>query len=252
MIRKRIQRVNSRAALVSKALGICAALAFVALALMHKSDALETSRFVEALAAVSLGAIAGIIAAFLGLRSLWKEGKVAGRRSLTGLALCLAVLSPFMFAAYKSATLPRLSDISTDQADPPMFNGETAHMLNAELQSEAYPQVTGRRYELSAELLAAAIEEIVAAEGWSVSHRSGNLASAKEFQIEAEAISPIFGFKDFVVIRVTDEGRSAFVDMRSKSGFGSADLGANAARIVKFLDALDERAAKDAGTQVKP
>jgi uncharacterized protein (DUF1499 family) len=252
MIRKRIQRVNSRGAYVSKALGICVALAFAVLVLMHKSGALETSRFVTGLGAVSLAAILGIIAAFWGLWGLWKDGKAGGRRSVTGLVLCLSVLSPLMFAAYKSIKSPRLNDISTDQADPPLFAGETAAHLNAELQAKAYPQVTGRRYELSAELIASAIEEIIASEGWHILNRSGNLASAKEFQIEAEAETLIFGFKDNVAIRVTDEERSAFVDMRSKSGFGDADLGANAARIAKFLDALDERAAKEAGSQVKP
>jgi hypothetical protein len=252
MIRKRIQRVNSRAAFVSKALGICVALAFVVLVLMHKSGALETSRFVAGLGAVSLVAIFGIVAAFWGLWGLWKDGKAGGRRSVTGLILCIAVLSPVIFAAYKSANAPKLNDISTDQADPPMFTGETAAHLNAGLQAKAYPQVTGRRYDLSAELVAAAIEEIIANEGWDILNRSGDLASAKEMQIEAEAETLLFGFKDYVVIRVTDEDRSSFVDMRSKSSIGNADLGANAARIAKFLDALDERAAKEVGSQVKP
>jgi Protein of unknown function (DUF1499) len=252
MIRKRIQRVNSRAALVSKALGICCALGFVALTLTHKAGALATSRFLAGLGVVALAAILGVIAALLGLRGLWKDGKLGGRRALTGLALSLAVLSPLMFAAYKSATLPRLNDISTDLTDPPLFAGETGHELNAELQAKYYPQVTGRRYELPAELIASAIDEIIAGYGWRVLNRSGNLASAKEVLIEAEAETLIFGFKDRVAIRVTDEDRSAFVDMRSKSEIGGFDLGANAARIVKFLDALDERAAKEAGSQVKP
>jgi Protein of unknown function (DUF1499) len=252
MIRKRIQRVNSRAALVSKALGIFCALGFVALTLTHKAGALATSRFLAGLGVVALAAILGVIAAILGLRGLWKDGKLGGRRALTGLALSLAVLSPLMFAAYKSVTLPRLNDISTDLTDPPLFAGETGHELNAELQAKYYPQVTGRRYELPAELIASAIDEIIAGDGWRVLNRSGNLASAKEVLIEAEAETLIFGFKDRVAIRVTDEDRSAFVDMRSKSEIGSFDLGANAARIAKFLDALDERAAKEAGSQVKP
>jgi Protein of unknown function (DUF1499) len=252
MIRKRIQRVNSRSAIVSKVLGICTALGFVVLVLMHKGEALETSRFLAALGAVFLAAIAGIVAALLGIRSLWREGKMGGRRSMTGLVLSLAVLSPLVLAAYKAATLPRLNDISTDLPDPPMFTGESAHRLNTDLQTKAYPQVTGRRYELSAELIAAAIEELVAAEGWRAINRQGDLAGAREFQIEAETTTLLFGFKDFVAIRVTDEERSAFVDMRSKSGFGDADLGANAARIVKFLDALDEKAAKAAGGQIRP
>jgi Protein of unknown function (DUF1499) len=252
MIPKRIQRVKSRSAFVSKALGICAVLGFLVLALMHKSGTLQTSGFLAALGAVWIVAVAGVFAALLGFRSLWREGKEGGHRSITGLVLSLAVLSPLAYAGYKSAVLPRLNDISTDLPDPPLFVGETAHRLNAELQTKVYPQVTGRRYELSAELIAAAIEELVASEGWRVLSRSGDLAGAREFQIEAETTTLLFGFKDLVAIRVTDEERSAFVDMRSKSLFGDADLGANATRITKFLDALDERAAEEAGTQVKP
>jgi hypothetical protein len=229
-----------------------AAILFVLLALMHKTGALETSRFLAALGAVWLVALASIFAALWGFRSLWREGMEGGHRSMTGLLLSLAVLSPLAFAGYKSATSPRLNDISTDLPDPPMFSGETATKLNAELQTAAYPKVTGRRYELSAELVATGLEELIAAEGWRILNRSGDLAGAKEFQIEAEAATSIFGFKDHIAIRVTDEERSAFVDMRSKSGFGDSDLGANAARIERFLDALDEKVAEEAGGQIRP
>jgi hypothetical protein len=252
MIRKRIQRVKSRAAYVSKALGIVAALSFGVVTLMHKSGALETSQFLAAIGASSLVAIASILTAIIGFRGLWREGMEGGHRSMTGLLLSLAVLSPLAFAGYKSAMLPQLNDISTDLPDPPLFAGETAPKLNSDLQTKAYAQVTGRRYELPAELIAAVIEELVASEGWRVLNRSGDLAGTREFQVEAEVTTLLFGFKDYVVIRVTDELRSAFVDMRSKSGYGEADLGANAARIINFLNALDEKVAKEAGTQARP
>jgi hypothetical protein len=252
MIRKRIQRVKSRAAVVSKALGICAALGFVVLVLIHKSGALQTSGFLAGLGAVWLIAACGVFAAFLGFRSLWREGKEGGNRSMTGFVLCLAVLSPLIFAGYNSATLPRLNDISTDLTDPPMFTGEAKLTLAAELQAKAYPKVTGRRYDVSAELVAASIEELVTSEGWRVLNRSDNFAVAREFQIEAESTTLLFGFTDYVAIRVTDEERSAFVDMRSKSGFGDSDLGANADRIIKFLDTLDDKLAKEAGRQTNP
>jgi Protein of unknown function (DUF1499) len=237
---------------VSKASGICAVLGFVVLVLIHKSGALQTPAFLTGLAAVWLVAAGGVFAALLGFRSLWREGKEGGNRSITGLALCLAVLSPLIFAGYKAATLPRLNDISTDLTDPPLFTGEAEVTLAGELQTKAYPKVTGRRYELSAELVAASIEELVLSEGWRVLHRTGDLAAAREFQIEAQSTTFLFGFTDYVAIRVTDEERSAFVDMRSKSGFGDSDLGANADRIIKFLDALDDKLAKEAGRQTKP
>lgn len=219
---------------------------------MHKSGALRTQVFLSGLGLIWLVAITGAVAAFFGIRSLWREGKEGGHRSITGLALSLIVLSPLAFAAYKAGTTPLLNDVSTDLPDPPLFAGETTPRLNPALQAKAYPEVTGRRYELSAELVAAAIEELLAFEGWRLLNREGNLAAARELHFEAEVSTLLFGFKDYVVIRVTDEERSAFVDMRSKSGFGDADLGANAARIAKFLDALDEKVQKEAGNQVKP
>ena len=59
--------------------------------------------------------------------------------------------------------------------------------------------------------------------------------------IEADVTTPVMGFRDEIIVRLTDEGESTFVDMRSASLFGSRDLGANARRIETFMSALDLR-----------
>lgn len=41
------------------------------------------------------------------------------------------------------------------------------------------------------------------------------------------------------MIRLTNEGDTTFVDMRSASRYLSRDLGSNAAFIINFMDALD-------------
>ena len=70
--------------------------------------------------------------------------------------------------------------------------------------------------------------------GWTVS-----TASPEAGMFEATATSFWFGFKDDVVVRVTDTGlESARVDVRSVSRVGVSDLGANAARIEAFSENL--------------
>ncbi|MGC2643653.1 MAG: DUF1499 domain-containing protein, partial [Pseudolabrys sp.] len=58
--------------------------------------------------------------------------------------------------------------------------------------------------------------------------------------IETVARSPIMGFRDDVVIRVTPIGQGARIDMRSASRFGDHDLGANASRVRSLLEDIDD------------
>ena len=66
--------------------------------------------------------------------------------------------------------------------------------------------------------------------------------------IEALARTDVPGLPVDVSIRITDEGDTSYVDMRSASRYGSHDLGDNAARIAGFLTALDAAVAGAAGT----
>ena len=56
--------------------------------------------------------------------------------------------------------------------------------------------------------------------------------------IEATATTTLFGFKDDVIIRLSDANGGTRVDMRSASRAGLSDLGANAARIQAYFAAL--------------
>ena len=59
-------------------------------------------------------------------------------------------------------------------------------------------------------------------------------------RIEVEARSPIFGFRDDVVLRILPEPTGARIDVRSSARWGTHDLGRNARRIRAFLDELDK------------
>ena len=220
------------------------ALALMAVAvLLHRFGQIETGAFLSVLALVALIAALGLVLSIAGLTGLWLHGYAGGRRAAAALALCLVALSPFFYAFYKAATLPMLADISTDLSDPPQFAESRPSALNAELQASAYPDVTGRRYGIAGENLLALAERLVSDSGWRVIDRRGSLDGSGEMLLEAEVTTLIMGFKDTIVIRVTDEGETAYIDMRSKSGFGGYDMGANAARVVSFMQALDLLAA---------
>lgn len=146
---------------------------------------------------------------------------------------------------------PPIHDISTDLEDPPRFDeivprraadgaanppeypGETF----ADQQREAFPDlVTLERAEAPDEVFAAAAD--VARElGWEVV-----AADPASGQIEATATTGWFRFRDDVVIRVSaDDDGGSEVDVRSKSRVGQGDMGANAARIRRFIAALEAR-----------
>ena len=62
--------------------------------------------------------------------------------------------------------------------------------------------------------------------------------SLEEGRVEATATTFWFGFKDDVVVRVREYEAGSKIDVRSVSRVGASDLGANAARIERFLNAF--------------
>jgi Protein of unknown function (DUF1499) len=83
----------------------------------------------------------------------------------------------------------------------------------------------------------AALETARARRGWSVVE-----TDARRGEILAEARTALWRFVDDVAIRISlDELGMTRVDVASQSRVGTADLGANARRIARFLHALDRR-----------
>ena len=68
-----------------------------------------------------------------------------------------------------------------------------------------------------------------------------------EVTISAVARSFVVGLPADVAIRVSNDGDTIVVDMRSASRYGRYDLGDNAARIVEFLAELDQEVAGQVG-----
>ena len=82
--------------------------------------------------------------------------------------------------------------------------------------------------EAYAKALAAA-EEL----GWEVAAQS-----EARFVFDAREETRLFRFVDDITIRVRGEGNGSKIDIRSKSRDGKSDLGANAPRIRRFVEAI--------------
>lgn len=223
----------------------------------HHFGLVETLAFLWVLALVALLAALALLLAGLAFSRLWNFGARGGRDLTVGALLAMIVLVPFAVAAYWTTTYPPLKDISTDLEDPPALavakdsaNGTHAPTPGERrLQVQAYPLVTGRRYDLPFKETVDAVETVFARQGWQA---QGPLPSSdvndSDAVVKAIAKSFVLELPVDVAIRVTSEGETSYVDMRSASRYGRQDLGDNAARIVKFLAELDQEVVGQIGT----
>ena len=167
-------------------------------------------------------------------------------RTVAALVLAAGVSAVPLAALVGGLGAPPIHDITSDTEDPPHFDvivAERAGAPNpldyrgAELaatQRAAYPDiqplVVGRPLREVVELARAAAEAL----DWRIVAVDPDAGL-----IEATDTTYWFGFKDDVAIRLRpDDAGATRVDVRSISRVGVGDLGANAARIRKFLESL--------------
>jgi uncharacterized protein (DUF1499 family) len=145
--------------------------------------------------------------------------------------------------------VPPIHDITTDTANPPAFvavaplratapnpvayEGEAV----ASLQRAAYPDIRTMVFANERAAVFSAAAQLIAELGWELVQ-----ANEQEGRIEATVTTRWFGFKDDVVIRLSEgTAGSTVFDMRSKSRVGRSDIGVNADRIRMFSNALGEK-----------
>jgi uncharacterized protein (DUF1499 family) len=100
-----------------------------------------------------------------------------------------------------------------------------------------YPDLQPRKYRAEvSQVFDAALHAVDRMPRWTI------LAYQPESgEIKAEAKSLVFRFVDDVVIRVTSQGASTVVSVRSASRIGRGDFGQNARNIRAFLRELDRQ-----------
>ncbi len=245
------ERRVSSATVWSRRLAIFSAVLLVVAGAAHRYGFLTTPDLLPELGVVAAIAILSLLMAGRALSLFWRYGGKGGGTLVFAVLVALAVLTPFAIAAYRAATLPMLSDISTDTDDPPELTLAAAARtpgMNAiepftlerrKLQDDSYPQATGRRYEAPIGQVTEVILGILDGRGWQTVGPTEFPAEATEVTIEAQARSLVLGLPADVAIRLIDEGTSTYVDMRSASRYWPHDFGENADRIASFMAELD-------------
>jgi len=198
------------------------------------------------------GLFAGIAAlVLLAIQLLFKRNTASLGSALASAVLAVAAIAVPLGMMNTAKNVPPIHDISTDLVNPPEFVAiaplradasnpvEYAGAEVAEQQRTAYPDLQTLAYAQSKPELVKASNQAIENLGWELVN-----TDADKGIIEATETTAWFGFKDDMIIRVTDNDSERLVDIRSKSRVGQSDLGKNAARIHSFIEELDSVLAK--------
>jgi uncharacterized protein (DUF1499 family) len=194
---------------------------------------------------LALSLLLALVGASLSLVGGLKTGQwtMAGAGIVVGLAV-VAVPSAFILSAVGK---PPIHDITTDTTNPPQFVAivplrvgaanppEYGGREVADQQRSAYPDIAPLVMRSSTTDAFDRVSAIVRDLGWEVvaSDRTSG-------RIEATDTTFWFGFKDDVVVRITEDpsGQGSRIDVRSKSRVGVGDVGTNARRVRELLSRL--------------
>ena len=246
---------TTRAAGWSRRIAVFAAVLLLTDWAGHHFGLVETPAYLWALGLAALLAALALLFAGWAFARLWNFGDRGGRDIAIGLLAALIVLAPFAVASYKALTLPPLRDISTDLEAPPPLAGEgdsgpAMTPGGRRLQENAYPLVTGRRYELPFTEALAMVEKVAQRQGWKIlSARQVEDADMREAVVTATASSFVLELPADVSIRVNGDEETSFIDMRSASRYGRHDLGDNSERVIGFLAQLDQEISGRSGLE---
>lgn len=193
------------------------------------------------------GVFAGIATLILlVLQIIFKRKTVTLGSTIMALLLSTIAIAIPLSMLNKGKSVPPIHDISTDLVNPPEFVAiaplradapnpvEYAGVEVATQQRAAYPELQTLNYTQSKSELVEATKQVIDHLGWQLVN-----IDADQGIVEATDRTMWFGFKDDVIVRITDNGSKRLVDIRSKSRVGGSDLGKNAERIHDFTEELD-------------
>lgn len=193
------------------------------------------------------GVFAGIATLILlVLQILFKRKTVTLGSTIMALLLSTIAIAIPLSMLNKGKSVPPIHDISTDLVSPPESVAiaplradapnpvEYAGVEVATQQRAAYPELQTLNYTQSKSELVEATKQAIDHLGWQLVN-----IDADQGIVEATDRTMWFGFKDDVIVRITDNGSKRLVDIRSKSRVGGSDLGKNAERIHGFIEELD-------------
>jgi uncharacterized protein (DUF1499 family) len=214
-----------------------------------RSGLLEIEPALATFAAALAFAALAVLLSFLAFIVIWRQGLSGLGSAILGLLLGLLLLAYPSYLGYRASKLPAISDITTDPANPPRFDvlarqrppGRNDYPGGAVAQAQraAYPDITPLQESVAPKQVYDLTLALVNKRKWRVADARPP-AGRRDAVIEATARTPIMGFRDDVVIRISADADGARVDVRSASRYGLSDLGANAARVRSLLEDIDD------------
>ena len=215
-----------------------------------RSGLLEIVPSLATFAAALVFAALAVLLALASFITIWRQGLSGLGHSILGLLLGLLLLIYPSYLGYRAIKLPAIADITTDATNPPRFEMLARQRARgtsdypgarvAALQRVGYPDIAPLQLNAPLKLTYDVTLALVTKRKWHVVDARAPAANRREGVIEATARTPIMGFRDDIVIRVTGVGNGARVDMRSASRFAWHDFGANASRIRSMFEDIDD------------
>ena len=226
------------------------ALVVAALSVMIvRSGLLEIEPALATFGAALAFAILAVLLSFMAFAVIWRQGLSGMGSAVMGLFLGLLLLAYPGYLGYRASKLPAISDITTDPSNPPRFEAlararprgrnEYPGAATAAAQQAAYPDIAPLQEDVPPKLAYDIALALVTKRKWHIADARPP-AGRRDAAIEATARTPIMGFRDDVVIRVSPSGQGVRIDVRSASRYGLSDFGANAARVASLLEDLDD------------
>ncbi len=230
----------------------CYRLTMLSMGLLLVPPMLASISIIPPIAALAGFALSALLALVVVVIAALFTRRQPNRRSRKEMSVCsvlsLIPLALLAMNVFLRGDVPPIHDISTDRSDPPQFvvaasmRSASDNPLDyspevAAQQAEAYPDLGTETVALSPTETLELAREVALSLDWEI-------YSWRPETGQFEAVDTTFwmGFKDDIAVRVQPAASpgSSQLDLRSASRVGVSDLGANAERIRRFLEAFRE------------
>jgi hypothetical protein len=194
----RFDRPVSNAARFSRRFGAFALVLCLAALIGHRFAGLVTPYLVLVLLVSAGFALLAALLAIAGLRSLWLEGAEGGLDALKALIFAALPLALGGIAAERyftlPATLPAIYEVSTDLVSAPDWlkapNADQIWLTREpamtpeerEKQLEAYPELTGRRYDGAIDRVLEAVKKVAKQSGIRITRADGDNEPSRDLE----------------------------------------------------------------------